>query len=95
MTLVDGMPFMVVMRGLYPFVDGGMLEPRRDVYRSGVLVDQQPLSVGEPFHVAVRVTHLHDSRGAAALVVSNGGHDESDGTGGRNKQPGYCQDREA
>ncbi len=86
---------MVVMRGLYPFVDGGMREPRRDVHRSGVFVDQQPLPVGEPFHVAVGMPHLHDSRGAAALVAPNGGHDESDGTGGRYKQPGYCQDREA
>lgn len=93
-TSVGGLLFEFIMCGLDPFVYRWVSECRRDVLRTCVLVDQEPPTVGEPRHVAVRMTHLHDSSRAATLVVPNGRHDDPDGNRDRNEQRGGCQGRE-
>lgn len=67
-----------VIQRLDPFIDWWVCELWRHVFRAGVLVDQEPLPLGESFYVAMRMAYLHDANSAAALVSTDWRNYDSD-----------------
>lgn len=75
-----------VLLGLDPFIDCWVSEWWRHVFGAGVLVDQEPLSLGKPLYVAMRMAKLHDASSATSLVSTDCRYHNSDSVDDGNDQ---------